>query len=132
MDFGSHLGSIFSHFPSFWHHFFEHRFYIAFSSILGWIFHRFFIIFGCKISSVTEPREPSKLEQVSNESSVLLSQGTSIFHDFPKIFFIIFTRFSIFVRKFKFPSKISAFCIKHRITPSNQDARMFKRNSMRA
>ena len=87
MDFGSPLGSIFSNFSWFLHHFFEHRVCLDFSSILGWILHRFSIIFGCKISSVPEPREPSKLEQVSNESSALLSQGLR--------FFMIFLSFSV-------------------------------------
>ena len=38
------------------------------------------------MSSVPKPREPSKLEQVSNESSVLLSQGLRFFQDFPLFF----------------------------------------------
>ena len=40
MDFGSHLGSIFSHFAIILHTFFRHRFRIDFSLILGWILHR--------------------------------------------------------------------------------------------
>ena len=85
MVFGSHLGSVFSLFSWFLHRFFEPRFYLDFSSIFGWIFHWFSIILGCRFSSVPRPREPSKLEQVWDESSVLPSQGTSIFHVFPLV-----------------------------------------------
>ena len=66
------------------------------SLLFGWFFHGFFIIFGCKFNSVPEPREPSKLEQVWDESSVLPSQGTSIFHVFPLFFGIgFYTEFDL-------------------------------------
>ena len=82
MDFGSHLGSIFSHFPIILHSFFDHRFRIDFSLILGWIFHRFSIIFAYKFRSATEPREPRFFSTVPRSAPKIEFLPSSIFHVF--------------------------------------------------
>ena len=87
MDFGSHLGSIFAPFSSFVHHFFEYRFCIDFSSILGWFFHRIFIIFRCKTRSATEPREPCFLTTVWCSALIFMFSTSS--------FFMFFRSFSV-------------------------------------
>ena len=87
MDFGSHLGSIVAPFSSFVHHFFEYRFCIDFSSILGWFFHRIFIIFRCKTRSATEPREPCFLTTVWCSALIFMFSTSS--------FFMFFRSFSV-------------------------------------
>ena len=81
-DFGSHLGSIFSHFAIILHSFFQHRFRIDFSSISGWIFHRIFIIFAYKFRSATEPREPWFWTTVWRSAPKIEFLPSSIFHVF--------------------------------------------------
>ena len=103
MDFGPHLGFIFSQFSSFLHHLFQYRFCIDFSSILGWFFHRIFIIFCYKLRSATEPREPCFLTTVWCSALIFMFSTSSIFmffrffsvSDFASIFTYFLTSFSI-------------------------------------
>ena len=90
MDFGSHLGSIFSHFAIILHSFFQHRFRIDFSLISGWIWHWFSILFWCAINSVPEPREPCFFTTVSRSAPKSMLLTSSIFLVVPLFFGIKF------------------------------------------